>query len=241
MGPDRIEQHARAGDIGAPGLVRVTDRAAHQRLGGHVHHQIGLRGLHDARHGVRIADIGDMAVGLARDIGQLEQRGPRFGRKPHARHLRAHGREPERRPAPLEPGMAGQKDAFVLPEGGVWHGGGLGLGCHRRPLCGRCAGPLEYLGFPSPCLAAPPDMTSLQATAGQGLTGWGATAMVAAISQLPVYALSSGPAGKGMDRHLKPSKAIQGHFRTIVLTRKGAQHGPLQPASRRLYSRRPLP
>jgi hypothetical protein len=42
MGVDRIEEHARADDIGAPGLVRVADRAAHQCLGGHVQHQIGL-------------------------------------------------------------------------------------------------------------------------------------------------------------------------------------------------------
>jgi hypothetical protein len=42
MGVDRIQEHAGADDIGAPGLVRVADRAAHQRLGGHVQHQIGL-------------------------------------------------------------------------------------------------------------------------------------------------------------------------------------------------------
>jgi hypothetical protein len=147
MGVDRIEEHTRADDIGAPGLLRVADGATHQCLGRHVQHEIGFGGLYETRHRVRIADIGDMAVGLARDIGQLEKRRPGFGRKPRTGHLRAHGREPQRRPTALEPGMAGQQDAFALPEGRFGFGGGQGLITHQRPHCGRWVGPANISIF----------------------------------------------------------------------------------------------
>ena len=77
-----------------------------------------------------VAEVGDAMVHAIADVGDVEQRrrGQRCQR--NAAYRCAHRLQPQRQPAPLEAGVAGQQDASALPERG------LGPGIHAQVFHG---------------------------------------------------------------------------------------------------------
>lgn len=111
-----IEHMGGAHDIGGKGFNRGVVAHAHQRLRRQMQHDLGLGLAHDTVEARLVADIADVALHGALDIGQHEQIGARAGGKGDAGDNGPLVGQPERQPAPLETGVSGDKDAFSSPE-----------------------------------------------------------------------------------------------------------------------------
>ena len=105
--------------IGGPGAERIAVAAAHQRLGRQVQHHLRLACAADRRQGLRVADVHQM-VSLQPPLQPqlLEQVGVAIRRQAHAAHLGAHLAQPQRQPAALEAGVAGEQHPRACPEPG---------------------------------------------------------------------------------------------------------------------------
>ena len=105
-----------AHDVRGVGLHRVVVGVAHQGLGRQVQHDLGSRGLHGGLHGGQVTDIADDRGHAFGNAGLRKQTGLGGGGQGVACDLRSHLLQPERQPASLEAGVAGQEDAFAAPE-----------------------------------------------------------------------------------------------------------------------------
>ena len=105
--------------IGGPGAERIAVAAAHQRLGRQVQHHLRLAFASDRIQGLRVADVHQM-VRLQPLLHPqlLKQVGVAVRRQAHAAHLRAHLAQPQRQPAALEAGVAGEQHPLARPEPG---------------------------------------------------------------------------------------------------------------------------
>jgi hypothetical protein len=114
--PDRVEHVHRAHDVRVEGLARLVERAAHERLGRHVHDDFRLRAGHGVEDRRVVAHVGaDVAHGVA-DACELVQRGGRRHAVGQAADARAERLQPERKPGALEARVAGEQDRAVPPE-----------------------------------------------------------------------------------------------------------------------------
>ena len=118
-GPARLEHPRGAHDVDVEGFRGLGVAAPHQRLRRQMEDDLRIAVRHRAAQGVGVANVGDLAVAEAADVGSVEQVMVPLRRQRVAGYPGAHLRQPECQPAALEAGMAGQQDALAGPEGRV--------------------------------------------------------------------------------------------------------------------------
>ena len=116
----RLEQMREAERVDGERLDRLGDRAAHQRLGGEVQHDLRV-GRRD-RRAHRVADRADRRGAKSRSrptSARSNSAGVCVGREREAGDVGAEPLEPQRRPAALEAGVAGEQHPAAAPELGA--------------------------------------------------------------------------------------------------------------------------
>ncbi len=112
--PAGLQQDGGAEHVGRVRRERVAIRLAHQRLGGHVNHDLRIRADQCIANFIFVANIGDVRMRAAlHDAKHIGLSGRRQG---VTRHLCAQGLQPEVQPCALETGVPGQKHAPIPPK-----------------------------------------------------------------------------------------------------------------------------
>ena len=71
----RVEQMREAKRVDRDRLDRLGDGAAHQRLGREMEHDFRVGRRHGGAHGLRIAQIAEVRIEIAADVGEMKERG----------------------------------------------------------------------------------------------------------------------------------------------------------------------
>jgi hypothetical protein len=115
-----VQDRDRAHDVDIKCLARFGERAAHERLCGHVDDDLWVGGGERRLHCGPVTHVGHrLASHPLTDSGQLVQRWIGRDVDGQAVDARAHGLEPQREPAALEAGVAGKEHTTPAPESGV--------------------------------------------------------------------------------------------------------------------------
>lgn len=107
----------RAEHIGGEGLDRLFVRQPNQRLRREMEDHLRPDPIDHALDRRQVADIGDVVIDQIADPRRLEQAWIGRRRQRQTRDLGPELMQPERQPATLEAGMAGDEDTPSLPAG----------------------------------------------------------------------------------------------------------------------------
>ena len=119
-----FEHIQRPHHIGGPGAEGIEVAAAHQGLGRKMQHHLGIGCRHKRSQGVGVTDVDAAVLQLASQIQGsqiegIEEAGAGVGGEGHAGDAGTKLEQPQRQPAALEAGVAGEQHAPAGPEGRV--------------------------------------------------------------------------------------------------------------------------